>query len=327
MGRFSELLQHQLLVDLPVARPSLGQGSDGGSLVSRPSLGQGWAKARPSLLVDLPVARSSLGQGSAGSSLRSSSSLAAAFLGEPLAPPPGSFPSSSSGNSGAPPPPPGQAVLLPAGAMPPAPPPAAADQQPIYDGEALAPSPFAKAQQEKTLRPVCDKLGRISANSPDGFVCVGDDACVTSMPSDFCARLARSTPGMPAFCYGQAQFTGRPWCIKAGDIHRYAGPIELKCSGSGPGAMARGHPSGCWWLKEAANEDIQRLSGPIRMRNLPASLPRGLYVDDVPGVAALSEKQAEHWILNGSLGPLPNGGRRNGEAQEFLESTGGPGRL
>jgi len=187
-----------------------------------------------------------------------------------------------------------------------------------YDQSALSPNPFARAVEEQKLPPVCDTLGRI-ATSRDGYTCDGDDACVTALPSDFCSRLG----GSPDFCYWftappqdhTKTLAGHPWCVKAEDLRRYGGPIEVKCSASGPGARAVGSPTGCWWLKEYAQQDLQRLPGPIRMTSLPAGTPRDVYVDDAPGVSALSEKQAEHWVVNGSLGKLPNGGRRGASLQ------------
>lgn len=278
--------------------------------------------------------------------------LAAAFLGEvPAAQAPSVTPASSAGEGGA------EHVdassaeqddAAGAAAV------AAVEQQVpdpnlTYDQEALSPNPFAQAAAEDRSPPVCDPQGRIST-ARDGRTCDGDDACVTALPSDFCARFA-GQPDLPEFCYkwvappylgpppcppgavacppappspaaywedqARTQLAGRPWCVKAEHVRRYAGPIELKCSASGPGAQAVGSPTGCWWLKEFAKEDIQRLSGPIRMSNLPPGMPRGVYVDDAPGVSALTEKQAEHWVVNGSLGPLPNGGRR-GANQQFL---------
>lgn len=199
----------------------------------------------------------------------------------------------------------------------------------VYDQASLSPEPFAKAVEAEKRPSVCDELGRIDT-AKDGHTCDGDDACVNALPSDFCERVG-GPPDGTGFCYrwavppggegywedqSRSNLAGRPWCVKAKDLKTYAGPIEIMCSASGPGARVEGSPTGCWWLKEFAEQDVQRLSGPIRMSGrLPKGTSPELYVQDAPGVRCLTEKQAEHWVLNGSLGPLPDGGRRAASSQ------------
>lgn len=156
------------------------------------------------------------------------------------------------------------------------------------------PQSLPKIRALRSLRP-CDSLGRIS-RSRDGFFCDGADSCVTIMPYDFMVHVPHGAPLPP-------DIVGRPWCVPPEDVQAYGGPIEIRCNASGPNAQTqKGHPSGCWWVRQVAKEGdpLARLPGPIVGRPIP---PPGQTHQDfgVSGGLGLTDAEAKRWVHDGEL--------------------------
>lgn len=230
-------------------------------------------------------------------------------------------------------------------------------QDVALDTEALGRNPFKRANQEREkdlleyvpggeLGAPCDAAGVL----PDSFArkdhktCHFWDACISVMPKDFYEQTHWPK------CVDEhgnnicKEHVGRPLCVSQDYLHRYGGPVEVNCNGSGHGVFLGprdpapktvepddGPPdsrlgglqaqsdrplqnsTGCWVLKKAKaleiTKGLSRLPGQI----YTSGKETGWFVNKgYNGVKPLTYFQAYVWMKDGKL-------LEDAQAKDFYE--------
>eukprot|EP00928_Gymnodinium_smaydae_P044601 TRINITY_DN29747_c0_g1_i1.p1 TRINITY_DN29747_c0_g1~~TRINITY_DN29747_c0_g1_i1.p1 ORF type:complete len:354 (-),score=70.21 TRINITY_DN29747_c0_g1_i1:69-1130(-) len=204
----------------------------------------------------------------------------------------------------------------------------------------------------------CDKNGRMPSPpaNKDGYTCHYWDACITALPNDFYRQTQWEgcLSNNPVYERGDkdlcSMWSGKPFCVPMDVLHRYGGPIEVDCKGSGGGVFLGPHEevptkppkdqgddddaipftlptkddvrpkvnsTACWWMQKS--NALKKTGGLVRLPGqiLTYNQPQGWKVNKgFNGVTPLTDRQAYWWQKKGVL--LDPVEAQNPRSAEFL---------